>query len=204
MNLPNKLTLGRMLAIPLIILVSLITYFDTITIFGQGDIFVTLKDLIILIIFVIASFTDFLDGHIARKYNLITNFGKFMDPLADKLLVLSAMIVLLENGIFIVFGISLGFVVTIILAREFMVTGMRLLAVDNNVVIAASKLGKLKTVSQMFMIIILLLNGYPFALLGDFARDLTLTVVISIAGLLTLISGIDYFVKNKELITKSK
>lgn len=204
MNLPNKLTLGRMLAIPLIILVSLITYFDTITIFGQGDIFVTLKDLIILIIFVIASFTDFLDGHIARKYNLITNFGKFMDPLADKLLVLSAMIVLLENGRFIVFGISLGFVVTIILAREFMVTGMRLLAVDNNVVIAASKLGKLKTVSQMFMIIILLLNGYPFALLSDFARDLTLTVVISIAGLLTLISGIDYFVKNKELITKSK
>lgn len=204
MNLPNKLTLGRMLAIPLIIIVSLITYFDTITIFGQGDIFVTLKDLIILIIFVIASFTDFLDGHIARKYNLITNFGKFMDPLADKLLVLSAMIVLLENGRFIVFGISLGFVVTIILAREFMVTGMRLLAVDNNVVIAASKLGKLKTVSQMFMIIILLLNGYPFALLGDFARDLTLTVVISIAGLLTLISGIDYFVKNKELITKSK
>lgn len=204
MNLPNKLTLGRMLAIPLIIIVSLITYFDTITIFGQGDIFVTLKDLIILIIFVIASFTDFLDGHIARKYNLITNFGKFMDPLADKLLVLSAMIVLLENGRFIVFGISLGFVVTIILAREFMVTGMRLLAVDNNVVIAASKLGKLKTVSQMFMIIILLLNGYPFALLSDFARDLTLTVVISIAGLLTLISGIDYFVKNKELITKSK
>lgn len=204
MNLPNKLTLGRMMAIPLIIIVSLITYFDTITIFGQGDILVTLRDLIILIIFVIASFTDFLDGHIARKYNLITNFGKFMDPLADKLLVLSAMIVLLENERFIVFGISLGFVVTIILAREFMVTGMRLLAVDNNVVIAASKLGKLKTVSQMFMIIILLLNGYPFAFLGNFARDITSTVVISIAGLLTLISGIDYFVKNKELITKSK
>ena len=127
-----------------------------------------------------------------------------MDPLADKLLVLSAMIVLLENERFIVFGISLGFIVTIILAREFMVTGMRLLAVDNNVVIAASKLGKLKTVSQMLMIIILLLNGYPFTFLGDFARDITLTFVISIAGLLTLISGIDYFVKNKDLITKSK
>ena len=204
MNLPNKLTLGRMFAIPLIIIVSLISFFDTITIFGKGDVFVTLKDLIILIIFVIASFTDFLDGHIARKYNLITNFGKFMDPLADKLLVLSAMIVLLENERFIVFGISLGFVVTIILAREFMVTGMRLLAVDNNIVIAASKLGKLKTVSQMLMIIILLLNGYPFAFLGDIARDITLLTVICIAGLLTLISGIDYFIKNKELITKSK
>ena len=85
-----------------------------------------------------------------------------------------------------------------------MVTGIRLLAVDNNVVIAASKLGKLKTVSQMLMIIILLLNGYPFSILGEFARNITLTIVIALAGLLTLISGIDYFVKNKELITKSK
>ena len=204
MNLPNKLTVGRMLAIPIIIIVSLISYFDTITIFGENGIIVTLNDLIILIIFAIAAFTDFLDGHIARKRNLITNFGKFMDPLADKLLVLAAMIVLLERGRYEVFGISLGFVITIILAREFMVTGIRLLAVDNNVVIAASNLGKLKTVSQMLMIIVLLLNGYPFSLLGDFARDLTLTIVIVIAGLLTLISGIDYFIKNKELITKSK
>lgn len=204
MNLPNKLTVGRMLAIPIIIIVSLISYFDTITIFGEVGMTVTLKDLIILIIFVIAAFTDFLDGHIARKRNLITNFGKFMDPLADKLLVLAAMIVLLEEGRYTVFGISLGFVITIILAREFMVTGIRLLAVDNNVVIAASKLGKLKTVSQMLMIVILLLNGYPFSILGEFARNITLTIVIALAGLLTLISGIDYFIKNKELITKSK
>ena len=97
MNLPNKLTVGRMLAIPIIIIVSLISYFDTITIFGEVGMTVTLKDLIILIIFVIAAFTDFLDGHIARKRNLITNFGKFMDPLADKLLVLAAMIVLLYS-----------------------------------------------------------------------------------------------------------
>ncbi|MCK9470922.1 MAG: CDP-diacylglycerol--glycerol-3-phosphate 3-phosphatidyltransferase [Bacilli bacterium] len=204
MNLPNKLTIGRMFAIPLIIIVSLISYFDTVIVFGSTEVFVTLKEIIILSIFVIASITDFLDGYIARKHNLITDFGKFMDPLADKLLVLSAMIFLLEVGRFTVFNFSLGFVVTIILAREFMVTGMRLLAVDNNVVIAASNLGKLKTVSQMLMIIILLLNAYPFSFLGSFARDLTLTIVISVAGLLTLISGIDYFIKNKELIINSK
>jgi len=204
MNLPNKLTVGRMLAIPIIIIISLITRLDEIIVFGSVDIYVTLRDIIILIVFIIAAFTDFLDGYIARKNNLITDFGKFMDPLADKLLVLSAMIVLLEGGRFMVFGFSLGFVVTIILAREFMVTGIRLLAVDNNIVIAASKLGKLKTVSQMLMIIVLLLNAYPFSFLGEFARDITLVVVINVAGLLTLISGIDYFIKNKELILKSK
>jgi len=204
MNLPNKLTVGRMFAIPIIIIISLITKLDESIIIGDANIFVTLKDIIILIVFIIAAFTDFLDGYIARKNDLITDFGKFMDPLADKLLVLSAMIVLLESGRFVVFGFSLGFVVTIILAREFMVTGMRLLAVDNNIVIAASKLGKLKTVSQMIMIIVLLLNAYPFSSLGEGARDITLTIVITISGLLTLISGIDYFIKNKELILKSK
>lgn len=204
MNLPNKLTVGRMFAIPIIIIISLITKLDESIIIGDANIFVTLKDIIILIVFIIAAFTDFLDGYIARKNDLITDFGKFMDPLADKLLVLSAMIVLLEGGRFMVFGFSLGFVVTIILAREFMVTGIRLLAVDNNIVIAASKLGKLKTVSQMLMIIVLLLNAYPFSFLGEFARDITLVVVINVAGLLTLISGIDYFIKNKELILKSK
>lgn len=204
MNLPNKLTIGRMFAIPLIIIIALIPYFNSIILFGEGQSVVTLENIIILVIFIIAAFTDFLDGHIARKHNLITNFGKFMDPLADKLLVLSAMILLIERQRFIAFNFSFAFVVTLILAREFMVTGMRLLAVDNNVVIAASKLGKLKTVSQMIMIIVLLLNGFPFTLLGSFARDITLAIVIIVAGLLTLISGIDYFIKNKELITKTK
>lgn len=204
MNLPNKLTIGRMFAIPIIIILSLVPYFSSQVLLDHENITVTLLDIIVLVVFVIAAFTDFLDGHIARKHNLITNFGKFMDPLADKLLVLAAMIVLLEQGRFVAFNFNLGFVVTIILAREFMVTGIRLLAVDNNVVIAASKLGKLKTVSQMLMIIVLLLNGYPLSLLGVFARDITILVVVITAGFLTLISGIDYFMKNKELITKSK
>lgn len=206
MNLPNKLTLARMFAIPLIIIIPLISFFNKIELFGDkaANSLVTLEDIIILVIFCLAAITDFLDGHIARKYNLITNFGKFMDPLADKLLVLAALIYLLEKGRLSVFGLSLGFVVTIILAREFMVTGIRLLAVDNNVVIAASKLGKLKTVSQMIMIIILILNGYPFTLLGSSAQNYAALVLIVIAGSLTLISGIDYFVKNKGIILKSK
>jgi len=203
MNLPNKLTLARMFAIPIIIIVALIPYFSEVTVFGNNSP-VTLENIIILIIFSLASFTDYLDGHLARKHNLITNFGKFMDPLADKLLVLTALIYLLERGRIVAFGFSLGFVVTIILAREFFVTGIRLLAVENNIVIAASRLGKAKTVSQMCMIILLLVNNYPFTLLGGNAKDITSLVMICIAGLLTVISGVDYFMKNKEIILKSK
>jgi len=192
-----------MFAIPIIIIVALIPYFSEVTVFGNNSP-VTLENIIILIIFSLASFTDYLDGHLARKHNLITNFGKFMDPLADKLLVLTALIYLLERGRIVAFGFSLGFVVTIILAREFFVTGIRLLAVENNIVIAASRLGKAKTVSQMCMIILLLVNNYPFTLLGGNAKDITSLVMICIAGLLTVISGVDYFMKNKEIILKSK
>lgn len=204
MNLPNKLTIGRMFAIPLIIACSLIPFFNNYVLFGEGQSAVTLENILILVIFCIAATTDFLDGHIARKHNLVTDFGKFMDPLADKLLVLAALIVLLERGRMTVFDYSFGFVITIILAREFMVTGIRLLAVDNNVVIAASKLGKLKTISQMIMIILLLLNGYPFTLISGFAREVAMLTMIILAGSLTLISGIDYFIKNKAIILRSK
>lgn len=200
MNLPNKLTIGRMCAIPIIIVVALITQLRDITVFGN----VNLQQLIILILFCSASFTDFLDGHIARKYNLVTNFGKFMDPLADKLLVLTALIYLIERGKLVAFGVELGFAVTIILAREFAVTGLRLLAANNNCVIAASKMGKSKTVSQMFMIIILLLNCYPFSFLGGNSVDVTTVVLISIATILTIVSGIDYFVKNISVFKDKK
>ena len=127
-----------------------------------------------------------------------------MDPLADKLLVISTMLILLEQGKFQAFNFGLGFILIIIIAREFIVTGIRLLAVQNNVVIAASKLGKAKTVSQMFMVIILLLECLPFSLLAGSSKDITSLVIISIAGILTLVSGIDYFIKNKEIILKSK
>ena len=200
MNLPNKLTIGRMCAIPLVIVIALITKLEEIVIFGS----VTLDMLLLLVVFTLASLTDFLDGYLARKYNLVTNFGKFMDPLADKLLVMSTLIVLLEKGKFNVFGISLGFAIIIILAREFAITGLRTLAADNNKVIAASKLGKFKTVSQMVMIIILLIDCYPFALFGDLVKNITALVLISIATLLTLISGIDYFIKNAHVLKETK
>ena len=127
-----------------------------------------------------------------------------MDPLADKLLVLTALIYLIEIGKLVAFGVELGFAVTIILAREFAVTGLRLLAANNNCVIAASKMGKSKTVSQMFMIIILLLNCYPFSFLGGNSVDVTTVVLISIATILTIVSGIDYFVKNISVFKDKK
>ena len=163
MNLPNKLTMIRIMIIPIIIIVSVINALniDLNPDWANGGINITVQNLIILILFATASFTDFLDGHIARKNNLVTDFGKFMDPLADKLLVMSALLILLEQGKLNVFGIGLGFVVIIILAREFMVTGIRLLALQsNNNVIAASNLGKAKTATQMAMIILVFFDFY--------------------------------------------
>lgn len=189
MNLPNKLTLLRICLIPFIVIIPMINDLDRI-IFGD----VSLSSLIVLIIFCIASFTDFLDGYIARKYNLVTDFGKFMDPLADKLLVFAALILLIEKGLIP------GWIVTVIIAREFMVTGIRILAANNNVVIAASKLGKAKTVSQMLTIIVLLLNNYPFSLINIPVGN----ILMYVAAGLTVISGIDYFIKNKNIILNSK
>ncbi len=189
MNLPNRLTLMRVLLIPIIVIIPLIKSLNTEFFWG-----VNYSDFIVLVIFCIASFTDFLDGHIARKYNLVTDFGKFMDPLADKLLVFAAFIILIEMG-----RID-GWIVTVIVAREFMVTGIRVLAASNNVVIAASKLGKAKTISQMVTIIILLLNNYPF----EFINLPVGTIIMYIAALLTVVSGVDYLIKNKDVILKSK
>lgn len=205
MNLPNKLTLIRIIMIPIIIIVSMISALriELNPEWVNGGVSITVQNLIILVLFALASFTDFLDGHIARKHNLVTDFGKFMDPLADKLLVMSALIILLEQGKLQVFGIGLGFVVIIILAREFMVTGIRLIALQSNSsVIAASKLGKAKTATQMAMIIIMF---FDFNIAGgfDFA-SLIKTVIILIPFALTVISGIDYFWKNRAIILNDR
>ena len=144
---------------------------------------------IAVVVFILASLTDFLDGHIARKYNLVTNFGKFMDPLADKLLVCSAMIALV--GMHRLSSI----VAIIIIAREFIISGFRLFASDNGIVIAASYWGKFKTVSQMIMIILMIMNLDN----AVFQGAITLFVVIAVA--LTIISLIDYIVKNKSVLS---
>ena len=144
------------------------------------------------VIFIGASLTDFADGKIARKYNLVTNFGKFMDPLADKLLVCAAMICLIETGQLA------SWIVIVIISREFIISGFRLVASDNGVVIAANYWGKFKTTFQMLMIIVLVLDiNHPvFDLLG--------VVLTYIALLLTIISLVDYVWKNKDVLKEQK
>ena len=143
-------------------------------------------------IFIIASLTDMLDGKIARKYNLVTNFGKFMDPLADKLLVCSAMICLVATGQLA------SWIVIIIISREFIISGFRLIAADNGIVIAASYWGKFKTVFQMLMIIVLILDiqNAGFQVLG--------VILTYVALILTVVSLIDYIVKNKQVLKEQK
>lgn len=140
------------------------------------------------VIFIVASLTDLLDGKIARKYHLVTNFGKFMDPLADKLLVCSALICLIE------LGQIPAWVVIIIISREFIISGFRLVASDNGVVIAASYWGKFKTVFQMTAVILLILNLEPLKLVAD--------IVLWIAVALTVISLADYIYKNHKVLTE--
>lgn len=197
MNLPNKLTIARMCAIPIVIIVTLLSFLSDVI---KGF---NLQLLILLVVFILASITDFLDGKIARKYNLVTNFGKFMDPLADKLLVMSTMIAILELGIFQAFGVNFGFVITIILARELAITGLRTLAADNGVVISASKLGKLKTVSQMFMIIYVI-GINMFNIENTLIKDIVTVVLVSFATIMTIVSGIDYFIKNAKVLKEQK
>jgi len=202
MNLPNKLTIIRVLLIPIIIVISLFESLQTNFVIAPSGMLqgLTMGNLIILGIFLLASLTDFLDGYIARKYQMITTFGKFMDPLADKILVLAAMIVLLEQG-----RIP-GWAVVLILAREFIVTGIRLIVVSSNTskVIAAGVLGKIKTNLQIFMVVFLLSNGIPFSSFGDSIGYWFNQTLIIVAVLVTVVSGAQYFIQNKDVIMESK
>lgn len=182
MNLPNKLTLLRLLLIPLF-LVLLAFRFDWGTVEWLGS-SIGIPELIATIIFIIASMTDWLDGYIARRDNLVTNFGKFADPMADKILVASALIMLVE------LNLAPGWVVAVIIAREFAVTGLRLLLVETGgTVLAAAWPGKIKTVTQMLAIIFLLLNNLPFAWTGIPVGS----ILLYISLFFTVYSGIDYF-----------
>ncbi|HIT66880.1 MAG TPA: CDP-diacylglycerol--glycerol-3-phosphate 3-phosphatidyltransferase [Candidatus Merdisoma merdipullorum] len=175
MNLPNKLTILRVIMIPFFV------------VFMLTDLGGDYGKYIALAIFVVASLTDLLDGKIARKRGLVTNFGKFMDPLADKLLVCSALICLVEMERLA------AWMVIVIISREFIISGFRLIASDNGVVIAASYWGKFKTTFQMIMIILLILDlGGSFAVIE--------TVVTWIALILTVISLLDYLIKNKGIL----
>lgn len=177
MNLPNKLTMFRVILIPFFVLFML----GNIT---EADKWAALG------IFIVASLTDLLDGKIARKYGLVTNFGKFMDPLADKLLVCSALICL------VALAKIPAWIVIVIIAREFIISGFRLVASDNGVVIAASYWGKFKTTFQMLMICLMIADIEALQLLT--------TIVMWAALLLTVISLVDYLVKNKEVMKEGK
>ena len=176
MNTPNKLTVARMILVPFLVVFMLT---------GWGG---EANRWICLAIFVAASVTDWFDGHLARKYNLITNFGKFMDPLADKLLVCSAMICMIE------LNRLPAWVVIIIIAREFIISGFRLIAAENGVVIAANYWGKFKTVSQMIMIILLMLG------LGGIFEILT-QIFIWLSVALTVISLLTYIMQNRNVLS---
>ncbi|QHI73764.1 CDP-diacylglycerol--glycerol-3-phosphate 3-phosphatidyltransferase [Aminipila terrae] len=178
MNLPNKLTVGRIIAVPFFVVLYMLGY-----------------NLIAFVLFIAASLTDMLDGKIARKYNLVTNFGKIMDPLADKILVYSAFCLMVDNGL------VPGWMLIIILAREFAIAGMRTVAASEGIVIAAGMSGKIKTVLQMIAVPLLLLVN---------VQELTsvMPVITMLAEgflwaslIMTIYSGIEYIVKNKTVFS---
>jgi CDP-diacylglycerol--glycerol-3-phosphate 3-phosphatidyltransferase/cardiolipin synthase len=175
MNLPNKLTMARILAVPVFIVLYMMGH-----------------NVIATIVFILASLTDMLDGQIARKRGLVTNFGKIMDPLADKILVYSAFICMVQ------IGIVPGWMLVIILFREFIVSGLRTVAAADGTVIAAGKNGKLKTILQMIAVPLLLLNNWPFSYIGIPGDQIFLWAQL----VMTIVSGVEYVYENRGVFLK--
>lgn len=188
LNLPNKITLFRVFMIPLFLLLVLVPFeWGTVTILGST---IEMNLLLGTVVFAIASFTDWLDGYLARKMNIVSNFGKFADPLADKMLVMSALVVLVE------LGLAPSWVVAVIVSRELAVTGLRLLLVEQGgVVMAAAWPGKIKTITQMYAIIFLFLDDFPLALLNIPIG----TILLYVCLFFTVYSGVDYFYKARHV-----
>jgi CDP-diacylglycerol--glycerol-3-phosphate 3-phosphatidyltransferase len=190
MNLPNKITLFRIFLIPIfIILVLAPLNFGTLTALGSD---IDIQLLVAAIVFSVASFTDWLDGYLARKMNIVSNFGKFADPLADKMLVMSALILLVE------LGMAPSWVVAVIVSRELAVTGLRLILVEQGgTVMAAAWPGKIKTNTQMFAIIFLLINDYPFGGLNVSVG----TILLYVCLFFTIYSGVNYFYEARDVFS---
>ncbi|MBD7983596.1 CDP-diacylglycerol--glycerol-3-phosphate 3-phosphatidyltransferase [Sporosarcina sp. Sa2YVA2] len=191
MNLPNKITVSRIILIPIFIVFMVVD-------FGLGNLeiggtILSFEHLIGSLLFIIAAATDWFDGHLARKHGLVTNMGKFLDPLADKLLVSAALVILVE------LGYAASWIVIIIISREFAVTGLRLILAGGGEVHAANQLGKIKTATQLIAISFLLLNNIFFEALNvPFG-----TIMLYIALLFTIWSGADYFYKNRKVLLES-
>lgn len=197
MNLPNRLTIIRIIMIPVIVLIYLFPYAQfgiNVQSFDVGFVSISLVNIIVLGLFILTSFTDFLDGYFARSQNMITTFGKFADPIADKLLVNTMFILFAAQGVIPVVP------VLIMIARDTIVDGCRMIASSNGTVVAAGYLGKVKTVSQMLAIILILLNNLPFELYRFPVSDL----VLWFAAIVSFVSGVSYFNQMKEYIFESK
>lgn len=192
MNIPNRMTLSRILLIPIFIILLTVPFG-----WGEwniGETVLPVSHFAAALLFIIAAATDWVDGYYARKYNLVTNLGKFLDPLADKLLVAAALILLVE------LGLAPGWIAIIIISREFAVTGLRLVAAGEGIVLAAGSMGKLKTATQMIAIAVLLLHNFPFSYIG-FPFGM---IMLYISLFFTVASGYDYFVKNWHVMRDSK
>ena len=192
MNIANRLTIARIVMIPLFLLMMCFPK----DVLGMVNVFhsnLSVSWVLAMIIFTIASTTDFLDGYLARKYHLITNFGKFADPLADKLLVMTAFITLVGAGVIPMW------IVAVIVCRELAVTGLRLLLVNDGEVLAAAWPGKVKTATQMLAIIFLLIDDFPVKGL-PFSIG---TILLYVCLVATVYSGVDYFIKNKHVFADS-
>ena len=193
MNLPNKLTLSRIILVPFVMLFYLVPMFPY-------------SKVIALVLFLVASFTDLLDGKIARKYNMVTNLGKFLDPIADKLLTSSVLFLVVADGtINMYFGVI---ALTIIIGREFMVAALRQMAATKGVVVAADKLGKIKTVTQMVALTGYLLLSLLLTEVGACTFNTVLywvcNVALGVSVIFTIISGVNYMIKNKQAFTDEK
>lgn len=192
MNIPNRITISRILLIPVFMLIMLVDFnWGTMTLFGAE---MPISHFVGGLIFIIASLTDWIDGFYARKYNLVTTFGKFLDPLADKLLVSAALIILVE------LGFAASWIVIIIISREFAVTGLRLVLAGEGEVVAAGSLGKIKTTAQILAISALLLHDTIFVLIGVPFGE----IMLYIALIFTVWSGWDYFYANRKGLLASK
>lgn len=192
MNIPNRITVSRILLIPVFVVIMMFNFgWGNITVFGAN---MPVNHFVGALIFIVASVTDWVDGYYARKYNLVTNFGKFLDPLADKLLVSAALILLVE------LDLAPAWIVIIIISREFAVTGLRLILAGEGEVVAANQLGKIKTWAQIVAISSLLLHNTIFTLIGV-PFDL---ITLYIALFFTIWSGWDYFYLNRRVLLDSK
>lgn len=208
MNLPTKITFSRIIIIILMIIaLAVLQFFPQIS-YPLGNSGIDLTMLLICVLFLIGSATDWLDGHLARKNNQVTDLGKFLDPVADKLLINSLVIFLIAPAVFAPYAVGyVGFnmwCALLLVARDIVVDALRFIAAQKKIVIAANIFGKLKTVLEMVAITVVLLNGFPFGYISPLGAEIFIQVCVGLATAASLISGIIYVIQNRKVFLPSK